>query len=63
MEKDILEEINNLVDKAYEQIDKSLDYSSFEKIEYGVAKGLDDVLEIQRLINQFKKGEKDIENI
>lgn len=36
MEKDILEKISLLVDKVYEQIDKSLDYSSFEKIENSV---------------------------
>ncbi|MCZ4354958.1 hypothetical protein O4H61_20865, partial [Roseovarius aestuarii] len=56
MEKDILEKISLLVDKAYEQIDKSLDYSSFGQIENGVSKGFDDVLEIQRIINQFRKG-------
>ncbi|TRM73853.1 hypothetical protein DJ523_06305 [Sulfolobus sp. E5] len=61
MEKDILEKISLLVDKAYEQIDKSLDYSSFGQIENGVSKGLDDVLEIQRIINQFRKGEQDNE--
>lgn len=61
MEKDILEKISLLVDKAEEQIDKSLDYSTFEKIEIGVSKGLDDVIEIKRIINQFRKGEKNNE--
>ena len=55
METDILEKISLLVNKAYEQIDKSLAYSSFEKIEIGVSKDLDEVLEMQRVINQFRK--------
>lgn len=51
LKKDILKKIN----KAYEQIDKSLDYASYEKIEYGVAKGLDELLEIERLIKEWEK--------
>lgn len=49
--KEILKKIN----KAYEQIDKSLDYASYEKIEYGVAKGLDELLQIERLIKEWEK--------
>lgn len=47
-----LKEIEKLVDKAYSQIDSSLNKSSFEKIEYGVALGLDDLLEIKRLLKE-----------
>lgn len=56
-EKDILQEIENIVDKAYKQIDKSLDYGSYERLEYGISLGLEDMLEIKRLIKEKKNEE------
>lgn len=56
-EKDILQEIENIIDKAYKQIDKSLDYGSYERLEYGISLGLEDMLEIKRLIKEKKNEE------
>ena len=53
--EDKLKEIEKLINKAYEQIDKSLNYSSYEKIEHGVANGLDDLLEIKRKLTEWEK--------
>ena len=47
-----LKKIEKLVDKAYSQIDSSLNENSFEKIEYGVAIGLDNLLEVKRLLKE-----------
>ena len=42
--------IIELVDRAYEQIDESLNKNSYDQIEYGVAIGLDYLLDIKRTL-------------
>lgn len=39
-----------LIDEAYEQIDKSLSNKSFERIEWGAAKGLDKLLDAKNIL-------------
>jgi len=55
MEDILKKEIIELVDKAYEQIDNSLYYNSYKNIERGVSIGLDDLLEIKRIIERKEK--------
>lgn len=52
MNKEELKKIDKLLEKAHEQIDKSLDNRTFESIEWGVVKGLESLLEAERFIKQ-----------
>lgn len=48
-------EIIEKIDKALEQIDKALDYKTFDRIEYGVAKGMEDLHQINRELKELEK--------
>jgi len=57
-----LKNVINLIESAYEQIDKSLDYNSFDSIERGVALGMDEILQVERKLKELLKM-KQLENI
>ncbi|MFA5577580.1 MAG: hypothetical protein WCZ27_08035 [Tissierellaceae bacterium] len=57
IEDKLKERIISLVDRAYNKIDKALNADNWDRIEYRVAQGLDDILEIKRALGEKESTE------